>query len=622
MKDRFRDLIIMLGGATLSLVTAVLIGHVFFNLGERSLPMQAVVLMFLTVIFWIYFYAVISKLSPRYAFASMLAQVFASLQISVDWFSEQSDIFLINFHKYIKKNSVVLFGLGIIALITYGFELFNLNLTVDEEFHAFLEGPLSLWIGEGRWGMYLLNKFLLPYAIIPTVPLFIGLVFHLFAILLILDCWKIESVLEQVVCGAILLTFPTFAFIYEFSSLNFGIGIGFFCAGWSVFLFSKNKGIRRWLVIFPAGFAIAIYQPFALMLAAIFLVHFIIEIRSNHAWFRDLLFAAMALSLAFLFYYLVEKLFLFMHEIGDTPYVSHYFNFSYLFEQPIKVLSESWTTIINYYSGSDHIYGIKITTLGLLLIVSLAGITIRLIEDNLLNHNFVISILLSLAVLLIPFADILFSRGMVISRTLVALPISIAGIFILGLPITPRIIRFFTLMLAIFSVFQFMTANNRLFSSSHLALQADRLLAVRLMDKIDEAKSKSGILDPKYVDVIGDLSRPETQPILRRETFGISFFELKGTGGQIYRISFFLQISGYSPLEALPELRRIEFMDAVNRMSVWPAEGSVMVVKDTVLIRFSDYSYRQRIQICINLETNLHNTKLPKDFCPKNLPQQ
>ena len=622
MKDRFRNLIIMFGGATFCLLTAVIIGYVFFNLGEISLIMQAVLLMFLTVVFWIYFYAVISKLASRFAFAGMLAQTFASLQTSVDWLSEQSDLFLINSYTYIKKNSVALFCLGIIALITYGFELFNLNLTVDEEFHAFLESPLPLWIGEGRWGMYLLNKFLFPYAIIPTIPLFIGLAFHLFAILLILDCWKIESVLEQVACGAILLTFPTFAFIYEFSSLNFGIGIGIFCVGWSLFLFSKNKGNMRWLAILPAGFAIAIYQPFALMLAAVLLIHVIIEIRSNHTWFVDLLFAAIVLSLAFLFYYLVEKLFLFLHGIEDTPYVSHYFDFSYLFEQPINILSDSWTTIINYYSGSAHIYGINIATLGLLLVVSLAGITIRIIEDNLPNHNFVIMILFSLAVLLIPFADILFSRGTVISRTLIALPVSIAGIFILGLPTTPRIIRFFMLTLALFSVFQFITANNRLFSSSHLALQADRLLAARLMDKIDEAKAKSGILNPNYVDVIGDISRPETQPILRRETFGISFFELKGTGGQIYRISLFLQISGYSSLKALPEIRRIEFMDPVNKMPVWPAEGSVIVVKDTVLIKFSDYAYRQRVQICSDLETNLHYTKLPKDFCPKNLPQQ
>ncbi|MBI5825665.1 MAG: glucosyltransferase domain-containing protein [Chloroflexi bacterium] len=615
MKDGFRGWVIIFACAVLSLTIAILIGQIFFHLSDRSPSMQVLILAVLLVVFWIYFQAVISKLSSRFVFAGKLEQIFASLQTPVDWLSEQSDLFLASSEKYIKNNGVVILSLGVVSLAAYGFELFNLNLTIDEEFHAFLKTPTPLWIGEGRWGMFLLNKFLLPYTTIPVVPLFIGLAFHLMAILLILNSWRVKSKLEQLVCGAILLTFPTLAFIYEFSSLNFGIGIGFFCAGLSLLLYSTNKWANRLFAVFPAGFAIAIYQPFALALAAIFLVYLIIEIRDNRPWFRNLLSIAMILTLAFLFYYLAEKLFLSLSGIRDTPYVSHYFDFSYLFDHFKRVLSTSWKAIIGYYTGSGRIYGMEITALGLLLLVSLAGIILKLMDNGISNKNLVIILLFSLVLLLIPFSGILFSRGKIISRTLLALPVSIAGVFILGLPANPRVVRFSLLMLAAFSVFQFIVSNNRLFSSSYLALEADRLLAVRLMEKIDKAKAISGNPNPFYIDVIGDLVRPEIQPIPRRETFGVSFFELKGTGGQVFRISLFLQISGYQDFEALPESRRIAFVDVANKMPIWPTEGSVRVVDDTVLIKLADYSARQKRMICSLAESDTDGTKLPEGFC-------
>jgi len=41
--------------------------------------------------------------------------------------------------------------------LCYGYEIFNFNLTIDEELHLGYRNAIVDWIGEGRWGMYLLS---------------------------------------------------------------------------------------------------------------------------------------------------------------------------------------------------------------------------------------------------------------------------------------------------------------------------------------------------------------------------------------------------------------------------------------------------------------------------------
>ncbi|MCJ7695316.1 MAG: glucosyltransferase domain-containing protein [Anaerolineaceae bacterium] len=70
---------------------------------------------------------------------------------------------------YLKENAVVILTLVVIIVSAYGFELFNFNLSIDEEVHAFYTNP-DVWIREGRWGIYLMRKIFFPYAILPFMP--------------------------------------------------------------------------------------------------------------------------------------------------------------------------------------------------------------------------------------------------------------------------------------------------------------------------------------------------------------------------------------------------------------------------------------------------------------------
>ena len=98
------------------------------------------------------------------------------------WIGAQGD----SLSNYLKEHYRLAALLSGVAIAAYGFELFNLNLTIDEEIHAFASQD-TMWIAQGRWGMFVLNRLLIPYPIIPFVPLFVALLSHVAAVLILLS---------------------------------------------------------------------------------------------------------------------------------------------------------------------------------------------------------------------------------------------------------------------------------------------------------------------------------------------------------------------------------------------------------------------------------------------------
>src|SRR5215217_5768181 len=85
---------------------------------------------------------------------------------SIDVITNRLEMFQARMFAFLTQNAPVIYFLTFIAICAYGFELFNFNLTIDEEIHAKSIEPVLGWITQGRWGMYVLNKFLLPYTVI------------------------------------------------------------------------------------------------------------------------------------------------------------------------------------------------------------------------------------------------------------------------------------------------------------------------------------------------------------------------------------------------------------------------------------------------------------------------
>jgi hypothetical protein len=525
----------------------------------------------------------------------------------------QFDTSLANLHEYGKKNANLILGLAIVALCAYGFELFQLNLTIDEEIHATYSAATLDWISQGRWGMYLLNRLLLPYTIVPFVPLFTALVFHILAALLTLESWKVTSMLDRFVLGSMYVTFPTLAYMYTFSTINYGIGIGFFCVALSSFLYARNQGWKRFLAVLPASFAIAIYQGFIPVLAAVFLVYLLcIQIRAE----RSLVMEILGISAVFLFslfiYYAVQRLVLILGVVPGLAYVTGFFDPGFFQRYSRMVWNRVWSySLLPVYTGSEAVYAMRLSGLWILLAVSAIGLFITVLRSRLPVINKVLAILFWMMLLILPFLSGFLMQFSLSVRFLLAVPTVISGIVLLGMLNGSRPFKLLVTVLATYCLFQFITSTNHLFASSHLALEADRLLASRLITRIEDARAEAGMPPVKYIEIIGYYDRPSTQLIPKLETFGASFFEWDG--GSSYRIAVFLETLGLSRLELLTLDQRAQMVSIVDLMSVWPQKDSIKIVNETVLVKFGDYSYSQKIWICSSKQSRSH--LYDKSFC-------
>jgi Glucosyl transferase GtrII len=509
------------------------------------------------------------------------------------WIDSQGD----SLSNYLKEHSRLVALLPGVAIAAYGFELFNLNLTIDEELHAFASQD-TMWIAQGRWGMFLLNRLLIPYPIVPFVPLFVALVFHVAAVLILLCAWGVESKRQEVAVGSIAVSFPTMAYLYTFNTLNYGIGIGLFLGALSLFLFTRLSQRRQLLAAIPGTLSISIYQGLFVALVCLYVVQFVcVELQSSKRSIdlRNLFKMVSILGLSAATYYMVQKLFLLTSASGIV-YVDQFFDINFAREHFDVALKRTLSVARKVYMGSPAVYGSRITFLAPILVVSGIGVLAALRSSPLAAWNKLLIGLAALGVLLLPLTVGLLMRGEVAIRFLVAVPFVVAGFAMLGMRAYSKNVQMLIGVAAGICVFQFVQSTNYLFSSSHLALQADRALGAMLIARIEEAKDSADGGEPKYYEVIGYFQRAPTKLIPKSETFGASFFEWEQ--GNPYRIAGFLRTLGYEGLSPLPQERRIQFTALADSMPFWPRKGSIARVGDTVLIKFGNYSTIQRQSIC------------------------
>lgn len=501
--------------------------------------------------------------------------------------------------EYIRRNAGLLIFMAFIGMACYGFELFNLNLTIDEEIHG-NASQADAWIAQGRWGMYLLNAYFIPQPVLPFVSLFVALLFHCFGILVLMDALAVPVSALRYLAAGVGMAFPGMAYMYTFSTINFGVGVGIFLVALSLLLYSNGVGWRRYLAAVPAMFALALYQGFSVALAAVYLVLLIAgemkmgQGRTDAARLKEM---AGVGALAFVGYYVVQKVFLWAFDV-NIGYVDTYFDVKYLVDNFSHVFFRVFGFLIDVYSGSTSVYGSSVGGLGIVITLSIAAAGISLLVGDFGLFRKVTLLLALVVVVMLPFIAGFFMKGYIAMRFLVALPLLVVGVVAIGMHHRSNGVRLIMSASLIVSIFQSIVATNTLFSSSALALEADRLVAARLLERIEYAKAEAGVgaSQVKYLEVVGYLNRPASRLMPKHETFGASFFEWDQ--GNVSRVLLFLRTVGGTSLDPLSLERRHLLMPDAVLLPTWPAVGSVKVFGDTIVLKFSDYSDVQLSALC------------------------
>jgi len=512
---------------------------------------------------------------------------------------------------YLKDNSLLILFFFVLILAAYGFELFNVNLTIDEELAAVRTGVNPGFISSGRWGLLLLTKLFLTKQVIPFIPLVLTLCFQFAGILLLLDCLNIKRRSDRFLISSLGLTWPGLAYLYSFSFVNFAVGFGFFCISLSLLILVRTTKGYKFLASIPIALVFSIYQPLVQPLAMAILLNLLYNWQKEQKNLFRYLFSAIAMmALGYMLYYGIQQIFFLAYQTEASNYISHYFHFRNLFQSLNIYILKLWRLFYNIMIGDVTFYGIEMRALPLFLLVA-GGFTLTLEfkRREKLGYYFLFLALLGIFSVL-PFIGGILTKGYIPYRSLLGVPIFLMGWAALALKHVGPKARVLLSILTVFTIFQFASSMNHLFASSAFAYEEDKFLASQLVQRIEQEKAKAGTTDVVYLELVGFVDRPSTQLVSRIENIGASFFGWDG--GNPSRAAAFLRTLGYQGLEGLPLERRSDYVPAGESMPVWPEPGSIKIMDDVVVIKFGPYSSTQKNDLCESEKTN----SLPSGFCP------
>lgn len=500
-----------------------------------------------------------------------------------------------------------LITLALGAAFIYGMELFGFNLSIDEELwgEATEREQLHLhWLRSGRWFWYLLSGWVIPYPIVPTFPLALGLATYLLGCFLILSLWQPRFSLDHILAGLVLLAYPTLIFVLSYS-MNYGVGLGFLFVAVGMTL-QMSRGSPGSLILAGGFYALALasYQSLIFVAPTIFLVANLKFALSRSAadlplsryFLRQGVRLCLALLIGVLLYYGVWKLLLWLSREAPEYILDTYWHPEALLKHPSRIFHRVYQYMLGVYvSGDADFYIDPIRSLPMLLLLSTAALGFAIARARLGRAEKFLCLFLLLCLYWVPFLLHFINNGEMPVRSLVSLPLVVAGILYLGLANAGGLWKRLLQIVSLFAILEFSIIDLRLQNATHLALEADRAFGARLLERIDQAVARNKET-PWFIEFVGYHAFPETSLRVKREHIGASFFAWDM--GNTYRMTAFLKVLGLRKLYPAPEEKRRTLMPMTAGLTIWPDEGSVRVIGDTVVVKLGDYSQGQLELLC------------------------
>ena len=168
--------------------------------------------------------------------------------------------------------------------------LTGLSLSIDDD-TAILRTDPSIWLHEGRWGAYLVERFIMPLPAITFLPYAVFGACLCLAFALLAISLGITTLSWEILLGfALFVGVPQWLFLMEFSANIVPVGIGFLCAAASVVTLdwaaAQRRGIPERLAfvgtsVVLLALATGLYQ--SLLLAGLLLASAVVVVRLARA---------------------------------------------------------------------------------------------------------------------------------------------------------------------------------------------------------------------------------------------------------------------------------------------------------------------------------------------------
>ena len=516
--------------------------------------------------------------------------VLSSMSRQID---EQGNIF----KRFLITNQKVFIYFFLIAVISYGYELFNFSFSIDEEVGSFSKAQNEyVYLSVGRWGIFFANQLFSPESVLPYYPFLIAIVcLSISGVLFITS--ESSSLSAKILFGMLFISHPVHAYYLTFNTSNLYYGMGMVLSTVSYLLFIKSMKVQRyqWWYLLSSILLLAIALSLYQAMIAFFLVFVMYRLFNLHFNERKISWENVFVYLTRLTVVLISSLIVYkLVDIttryfvlggtsnGQLAYINDLFGWG---KKPVsEIISELMRFIAGSITGwSAYQNFLGISSKSILVLFAILVYYVIKMPGSFISKSFKV---LCLGILLLsPFSLILLNGKPLPLRTMMSFPLMIGILWWITYQQSGSILRKIMLLAAIVLIINNTYNNTRLFYATHTSWQADRDIANRIIER-------AYALDPPKVDgcinfvFIGHYHHTSNRLFIKSDVHGASFFEWDM--GVPERMNFLFKTMGINEIQVVSKEQVNNIGYELKLMPCWPEKGSVALFDGIVVVKLSE----------------------------------
>jgi hypothetical protein len=472
----------------------------------------------------------------------------------------------------------------------------NFFLSVDDERGAFRSDP-SVWIADGRWTAFLVEKFVFPQPVMPFVPNLFFYTCQALAYMFILRAHRLKLNWAATLAYCIFVAHPIWWFIGEFYSNVPSTGFGVLTLSIAVFMFSRSHAAedsrtriigQAFLASLLLSLAIGAYQSLIMFYIAagigVIIFHYKEENTTTALALKPTLnriALLMATLVSGVILYSVFNKIAQLAYPSSRDYIDRFLRINDLLDNPILIVKLVVMEMWRFYTGSLLTYGVSFFSTAIML-----GLAVLFLITQKTWKATLCMVVLVASMLIAPFLLNFVAGGLYLPlRAMLAVSFIswIATIIVLE---KKGLMRVIGSIVGIIMLFQMVTVSGQYAASTIMATNHDRLTAEAIYARISQQNPKFDRNETIVIDVYGRLPFESRYPALDTSTMSSSFFDWDQ--GNVYRMLEYMRLIGFTNVSTLGIAFRIPLTPHFDTMSIWPAEGSVRYKDGVYLIKLSE----------------------------------
>jgi hypothetical protein len=441
----------------------------------------------------------------------------------------------------------------------------------------------TAWANQGRWGMLVYRKLLLPGIEYPFISCAVGLFFLSLAYTLWASFHEDATPAGKLIFGCLAISFPTFAHVQQFSFMGAFIACSVFLTFCAYLLSSRANTVfaKYVLPVFLLTFVASTHQSVIYIFFAPFLVDILIasikgrlSIRGVCIDFCKMMFIA---TLAIVLYFVADRILKYVFSVESSGYVEGQLLWGHL--SFTRMLINVFSAAGRFFQGKEFSY----------MLVPLAAIPVLCVlaaSKRKILTAFGILVILAYCI----FYHVVFGQWQP-SRSMMFLPVIWGGLFYAAFVSIRPVGKTILLLVAIFSVLFHASIITQLYMTDTFARQRDMLITTRIMENIydvapDFASQKIPVA---FIGRIANTQDSFFSPA-DREVFGGSFWQWGRGNSTRIRMRAYLLHMGVPAFNELSQQKaeRLAGSEDVLGMPAWPAQGFVQMHDGVLVVKLSN----------------------------------